>query len=42
LLHLPDEPGQNHRAGDLVDPAWSLLDMSAEGRGDFFPELSCD
>ena len=40
LLYVQEEPGQNHRAGDLVDPVWGLLDMSPEGRGDFFPQLS--
>ena len=40
LLYVPEEPGQNHRAGDLVDPVWGLLDMSPEGRGDFFPKLT--
>jgi predicted dithiol-disulfide oxidoreductase (DUF899 family) len=39
LVYAPEEPGQNHRAGDLVDPVWGLLDMSPEGRGDFFPSL---
>lgn len=42
ILYAPEEPGQHHRAGDLVDPVWGLLDMSPEGRGDFFPELSYD
>jgi predicted dithiol-disulfide oxidoreductase (DUF899 family) len=40
ILYAPEEPGQHHRAGDLVDPVWGLLDMSREGRGDFFPKLS--
>lgn len=40
LVYAPEEPGQHHRAGDLVDPVWGLLDMSPEGRGDFFPKLS--
>ena len=40
LLFAQEEPGQHHRAGDLVDPVWGLLDMSPEGRGDFFPKLS--
>src|SRR3546814_20713237 len=40
LLYVQEEPGHDHRAGDLVDPVWGLLDMSPEGRGDFFPELS--
>ena len=40
LVYAPEEPGQNHRAGDLVDPLWGLLDMTPEGRGTFFPDLS--
>jgi predicted dithiol-disulfide oxidoreductase (DUF899 family) len=40
ILYAPEEPGQHHRAGDLVDPVWGLLDMSPEGRGDFFPKLA--
>ena len=40
MLYVQEETGQNHRAGDLVDPVWGLLDMSPEGRGDFFPKLS--
>ena len=35
-------PKQHHRAGDLVDPLWGLLDMTPEGRGDFFPKLKYD
>ena len=27
-------------AGDLVDPLWGLLDMTPEGRGDFFPKVN--
>ena len=40
LVYAPEEPGQHHRAGDLADPVWGLLDMGPEGRGDFFPSLS--
>lgn len=40
LVFAPEESGQHHRAGDLVDPVWGLLDMSPEGRGDFFPKLN--
>jgi predicted dithiol-disulfide oxidoreductase (DUF899 family) len=40
ILYAPEEPGQHHRAGDLVDPVWGLLDMSPEGRGDFFPKVA--
>ena len=40
LTYAPEDPGQHHRAGDLVDPVWGLLDMAPEGRGDFFPRLT--
>lgn len=40
LAYAPPDPGQHHRAGDLVDPLWGLLDMTPEGRGSFFPSLT--
>jgi predicted dithiol-disulfide oxidoreductase (DUF899 family) len=40
LVYAQEEPGQDHRMGDLADPTWGLLDMSPEGRGDFFPKLT--
>lgn len=40
LVYAPEEPGQHHRAGDLVDPLWGLLDMTPEGRGDFNAKLT--
>jgi predicted dithiol-disulfide oxidoreductase (DUF899 family) len=40
LAFAPEDPGQHHRAGDLVDPLWGLLDMTPEGRGTFFPSLN--
>jgi predicted dithiol-disulfide oxidoreductase (DUF899 family) len=42
LTFAPEDPGQHHRMGDLVDPVWGLLDMAPEGRGDFFPKLGYD
>lgn len=39
LVFAPEEPGQHHRALDLLDPVWGLLDSIPEGRGDFFPKL---
>jgi predicted dithiol-disulfide oxidoreductase (DUF899 family) len=34
------EPGQHHRAGDMADPLWNLLDMTPEGRGEtWFPKV---
>jgi predicted dithiol-disulfide oxidoreductase (DUF899 family) len=40
LVFAPEEPGQHHRAGDLVDPVWGLLDLTPEGRGAFSPKLA--
>jgi predicted dithiol-disulfide oxidoreductase (DUF899 family) len=40
MAYAPEDPGQHHRSGDLVDPLWGLLDMTPEGRGNFFPSLS--
>lgn len=40
MAYAPEDPGQHHRAGDLVDPLWGLLDMTPEGRGDWFPGLT--
>ncbi len=40
MAYAPSAPGQHHRAGDLVDPLWNLLDMTREGRGgDWFPKV---
>ena len=37
-----DVEGQHHRSGDLVNTLWGLLDMTPEGRGDFFPSRNYD
>jgi predicted dithiol-disulfide oxidoreductase (DUF899 family) len=43
LVFAPEEPGQHHRALDLIDPLWGLLDLTPEGRGErFFPEVDYD
>jgi hypothetical protein len=44
---MTDLEGRNFRlagwiAGDLVDPLWGLLDMTLEGRDDFFPKVNHD
>jgi predicted dithiol-disulfide oxidoreductase (DUF899 family) len=39
MAFAPPAPDQHHRAGDLVDPLWGLLDMTPEGRGAFFPKI---
>jgi predicted dithiol-disulfide oxidoreductase (DUF899 family) len=39
LAFVPGDPGEHHRAGDLADPLWGLLDMTPEGRGSFFPKV---
>lgn len=40
LVFAPDDPGQNHRALDIIDPLWGLLDTTPEGRGEFFPSVN--
>jgi predicted dithiol-disulfide oxidoreductase (DUF899 family) len=42
MAFAPPAPGQHHRAGDMVDPLWNMLDMTPEGRGDFFPKVTYD
>lgn len=42
MSFAPPAPKQHHRAGDLADPLWGLLDMTPEGRGDFFPKVIYD
>ncbi|MBM3601414.1 MAG: DUF899 domain-containing protein [Alphaproteobacteria bacterium] len=39
LLYVPPEPGQEYRHNDLIDPAWTFLDLMPEGRGNFEPKL---
>jgi predicted dithiol-disulfide oxidoreductase (DUF899 family) len=39
MAFAPSDPDQHHRAGDLVDSLWGLLDMTPEGRGDYFPTV---
>jgi len=41
LVFAPEDPGQHHRGLDFMDPVWSLLDTTPEGRGrDFFPKVN--
>ncbi|MBW8784376.1 MAG: DUF899 family protein [Novosphingobium sp.] len=41
LVFAPEDPGQNHRGLDFIDPVWGLLDTTPEGRGmDFFPKVN--
>lgn len=40
MVFAPEDPGQNHRALDLIDPLWNLLDTTPEGRGEFFPSVN--
>jgi predicted dithiol-disulfide oxidoreductase (DUF899 family) len=40
LRFIPTEPGQDHRAVDLLWPLWHLFDVTPEGRGtDWYPRL---
>ena len=36
------EPNQHHRSGDLANSLWGMLDMTPEGRGQFFPKVRYD
>jgi predicted dithiol-disulfide oxidoreductase (DUF899 family) len=38
----PTDPGQDPRAMDWANPLWPLLDMTPEGRGDFYTKLAYD
>ena len=40
LVFAPEDPGQNHRGLDFMDPVWGMLDMIPEGRGDWFPSVA--
>lgn len=40
MAFAPSAPNQHHRAGDLADPLWNLLDMTPQGRGDWFPKVN--
>jgi predicted dithiol-disulfide oxidoreductase (DUF899 family) len=40
LSFMPAAPGQDHRSGDFANGLWNLLDITPEGRGDFFPKLA--
>lgn len=40
LVFAPEDPGQDHRGLDLIDPVWGLLDTTPEGRGDWFPSVT--
>lgn len=41
LVFAPEDPGQHHRGLDFMDPVWSLLDTTREGRGKyFFPQVN--
>jgi len=41
LRFVPPEPGQHHRAVDLLWPMWNLLDFTPEGRGtNWHPKLT--
>jgi predicted dithiol-disulfide oxidoreductase (DUF899 family) len=40
MAFAPSSSNRHHRAGDLADPLWNLLDMTPEGRGaTWFPKV---
>ncbi len=34
------ETGQNPRHVDMLRPLWNLLDLTPEGRGEWYPSLA--
>lgn len=39
LKFLPSDPGQDHRMLDSLFPLFNVLDLTPEGRGDFYPQI---
>lgn len=39
MYALTSDPGQDPRGAPDLDPLWTLLDTTPEGRGDWYPEL---
>lgn len=39
MVHTDGDPGQDHRAVGTVEPFWTMLDMTPDGRGDFNEQL---
>lgn len=40
LTQAPSDPGQDHRALDPLSPIFNALDLTPEGRGDWYTRLS--
>lgn len=40
MTQAPSDPGQDHRAIDMVNPIFAMFDLTPEGRGDFYTKLS--
>jgi predicted dithiol-disulfide oxidoreductase (DUF899 family) len=40
LLFGPHEAGQDNRHVDMIWPLWNVLDLTPEGRGNWYPRLS--
>ncbi len=39
LAHGPQDPGQDHRGLDPLNPIFAMFDLTPEGRGDFYTKL---
>lgn len=39
MSHAPGDPGEDHRALDMLNPAFSVFDLTPEGRGNFYTKL---
>lgn len=40
MMGAKADPGQNDRHIDLIWPLWNVLDLTPEGRGNWYPKLS--
>jgi predicted dithiol-disulfide oxidoreductase (DUF899 family) len=39
IHYAPKDPGQDHRGLDLLNPTFQMLDLTPEGRDDWYPKL---
>ncbi len=40
MAHDDGDPGQDHRGLDMLNPTFQMLDLTPDGRGDFYTRLS--
>jgi predicted dithiol-disulfide oxidoreductase (DUF899 family) len=40
MTQAPSDPGQDHRAIDMISPIFAMFDLTPEGRGDWYTKLA--